>query len=82
VNGFHTENSSGTRPNPRRGINETVYRDTLALLTAIRQWRILKTVELIETPTFTKQIAGLLNDEAYGDFQSRLAANPTLGALI
>jgi hypothetical protein len=39
-------------------------------------------VELIETSTFTRQITALLSDEDYGEFQSRLAANPGLGALI
>jgi mRNA-degrading endonuclease RelE of RelBE toxin-antitoxin system len=39
-------------------------------------------VELIETSTFTKQITALLSDEEYGDFQSRLVANPGLGPLI
>ena len=39
-------------------------------------------MELIETSTFTKQIIGLLGDEEYGMFQSRLAANPQLGAVI
>ena len=39
-------------------------------------------MELIETPTFTRQITALLSDEDYGEFQSRLAANPGLGALI
>jgi hypothetical protein len=39
-------------------------------------------VELIETSTFTKQIAALLTDEEYGEFQLRLAANPQLGARI
>ena len=39
-------------------------------------------MELIETFTFTRQITGLLSDEDYGVFQSRLAANPGLGALI
>ena len=39
-------------------------------------------VELIETSAFTKQITDLLSDEEYGEFQSRLAANPQLGALI
>jgi len=39
-------------------------------------------VELIETSTFTRQITTLLSDEDYGAFQSRLAANPGLGALI
>ena len=39
-------------------------------------------MELIETSTFTKQVTALLSDEEYGEFQSRLAANPGLGALI
>jgi len=51
-------------------------------LTAIRQWRIMKRAELIETSTFTRQITALLRDEEYAEFQSRLAANPSLGALI
>ena len=42
----------------------------------------MKHVELIETSAFTRQIAALLSDEDYGAFQSRLAANPGLGALI
>jgi len=51
-------------------------------LTAIRQWRIIDQVELIETSVFARQITDLLDDEEYGEFQSRLAANPGLGALI
>lgn len=39
-------------------------------------------MELIETSTFTKQITALLSDEEYGEFQSRLAANPEIGPLI
>ena len=39
-------------------------------------------MELIETSTFTKQITALLGDEDYGEFQSRLARNPQLGALV
>jgi mRNA-degrading endonuclease RelE of RelBE toxin-antitoxin system len=39
-------------------------------------------VELIATSTFTRQITALLSDEEYGGFQSRIAANPGLGALI
>jgi len=39
-------------------------------------------VELIETSTFTRQITALLGDGDYGAFQSRLAANPGLGARI
>ena len=39
-------------------------------------------MELIETSTFTRQIAALLSDEEHREFQSRLAARPGLGALI
>jgi hypothetical protein len=39
-------------------------------------------VDLIETSTFTRQITALLRDDEFGEFQSRLAANPGLGALI
>ena len=39
-------------------------------------------MELIETSIFTRQITALLGDEEYGEFQSRIAANPELGALI
>jgi len=42
----------------------------------------MRCVELIETSTFTRQITALLDDEEYGGFQSRIAANPDLGALI
>jgi hypothetical protein len=42
----------------------------------------MRRVELIETPTFTRQITALLSDDDYGMFQSRLAGNPGLGALI
>jgi hypothetical protein len=39
-------------------------------------------VELIETSIFTRQITALLSDEEYRGFQTRIAANPALGALI
>ncbi|MGD0299082.1 MAG: type II toxin-antitoxin system RelE/ParE family toxin [Bryobacteraceae bacterium] len=39
-------------------------------------------MELIETSIFTRQIATLLSDEEYREFQSRIAANPELGAVI
>lgn len=39
-------------------------------------------MELIETSVFTRQITGLLSDGEYRGFQSRIAANPELGALI
>jgi hypothetical protein len=42
----------------------------------------MRELELIETPTFTRQIASLLDDDQYRAFQSHLAANPQLGAVI
>lgn len=39
-------------------------------------------MELIETSIFTRQITALLSDEEYRGFQSRISANPELGALI
>ena len=37
---------------------------------------------LIETPTFTRQIRGLLSDDEYAAFQSQLMANPKAGDVI
>lgn len=48
----------------------------------IRQWRKINKVELIETAVFARRIIALLDDEEYGNFQSRLAADPGVGALI
>ncbi|HEV1288156.1 MAG TPA: type II toxin-antitoxin system RelE/ParE family toxin [Bryobacteraceae bacterium] len=42
----------------------------------------MQKVELVETSIFTRQIADLLSDDEYREFQFRLAANPQLGALI
>ena len=39
-------------------------------------------VELIETPTFTRQIEVLLSDDDYARFQLQLADRPESGALI
>lgn len=39
-------------------------------------------MELIETPTFTRQISALLTDEEYREFQLYLAANPGVGVRI
>lgn len=36
----------------------------------------------IETPLFTSIIVGLLTDDAYGEFQQELAANPDAGNVI
>jgi hypothetical protein len=42
----------------------------------------LKPDGAVETATFTRQITALLGDEEYRAFQTRLAANPQLGAII
>jgi hypothetical protein len=39
-------------------------------------------VLLIETPTFTWQIKGLLSDDEYAQFQSHLVADPEAGDVI
>lgn len=39
-------------------------------------------MELVETSTFTRQIADLLSDDEYAQFQLWLAANPARGAVI
>ncbi|MFN7922635.1 MAG: type II toxin-antitoxin system RelE/ParE family toxin [Bryobacteraceae bacterium] len=39
-------------------------------------------MELIETSVFTKQITELLDDEEYRQFQTELAADPTMGPVI
>ncbi len=37
---------------------------------------------LVETPTFTRQITGLLTDDEYAEFQSQLVADPKAGDVI
>jgi hypothetical protein len=39
-------------------------------------------VEFIETPTFTRQVLTLLNDEEYRGLQNTLANDPECGTLI
>jgi hypothetical protein len=39
-------------------------------------------VVFIETPIFTQLVKAVLTDEAYGQFQRWLAANPDAGAVI
>lgn len=51
------------------------------MLTAIRHWRIMGRVELIETSSFTR-LTALLSDEEYATLQSRLVAHPDLGAVF
>ena len=39
-------------------------------------------VTFVETPLFTRLVAGYLSDEAYGELQSHLANYPRAGAVI
>jgi|SRR5664279_4170923 hypothetical protein len=39
-------------------------------------------MEFIEAPVFTRHLPGYLNDDSYGELQSRLGANPELGDLM
>ena len=39
-------------------------------------------MEFIETPTFTRQVQDLPNDEEYCDLQNTLAADPECGDLV
>jgi hypothetical protein len=39
-------------------------------------------MEFVETPTFSRQVLALLNDDEYRDLQVSLASNPTIGAVI
>jgi mRNA-degrading endonuclease RelE of RelBE toxin-antitoxin system len=51
-------------------------------LTDIRQWRTIFHVVFIETPTFTKSILKLLDDESYSALQLHLAGHPDSGDII
>jgi len=48
----------------------------------VRQWRIVRYVQFIETPIFTKQIVDLLEDADFRRFQIKLALNPEAGDVI
>ena len=39
-------------------------------------------VTFVETPLFTRLVAGYLSDEAYGELPSHLASHPHAGAVI
>lgn len=43
---------------------------------------MLSPTTLIETPTFTRLIMGLIDDEAYAAFQRHLALRPLRGVLL
>ena len=48
----------------------------------MRQWRIINSMEFIETPTFTRLILELLPDDDYRQLQTELMENPERGDLI
>lgn len=45
-------------------------------LTCMRQWRILKMMQFIETSIFTRQVISLLADDEYSQLQATLLINP------
>ena len=51
-------------------------------LTRIRLWRSLSRVVFIETPTFTKRVLQLMEDEDYSALQVYLAKHPDGGKVI
>ena len=51
-------------------------------LTCLRLWRSSLGVVFIETPTFTKRVLELLDDEQYAALQTKLARQPDAGPLI
>ncbi len=48
----------------------------------MRQWRIVKIMEFIETPIFTKLVCDLLPDDDYRLIQRALVIRPEAGAII
>ena len=52
------------------------------VLTNVRHWRSLPRVVFVETPTFTKRVLQLLEDESYAALQAYLARRPDAGDLI
>ena len=51
-------------------------------MTCLRRWRSLFRVVFIETPTFTKRVLQLMDDERYSALQVHLAKHPDAGKLI
>ena len=51
-------------------------------LTCMRQWRILKAMQFIETSIFTRQVISLLADDEYSQLQATLLINPDTGVII
>ena len=48
----------------------------------IRHWRTVRGVEFIETPTFTRLIGKLMDDDEYAKMQLALARRPDWGKVI
>ncbi len=48
----------------------------------IRQWRMMLHVEFIETPTFTRSIGKLMDDDEYAKLQLALVLRPDWGKVI
>lgn len=48
----------------------------------IRQWRIVLRVHFIETPTFTRLVVKLMDDDEYAKMQLALASRPDWGRVI
>lgn len=51
-------------------------------LTCMRQWRMLKMMQFIETSIFTRQVISLLADDEYSQLQATLLINPDTGVII
>src|SRR6266481_3188188 len=52
------------------------------VLTNLRLWRRFSRVVFVETPTFTKRVLQLMDDERYASLQVYLARRPDVGDLI
>jgi hypothetical protein len=48
----------------------------------IRQWRIVRYVEMIVTPTFTRLVGQLMDDDEYAKLQLALVLRPDWGKVI
>lgn len=51
-------------------------------MTELRLWRIVHCVVFVETPTFTKRVLQLMDDDSYASLQAHLARRPESGDLI
>ena len=66
----------------RDGQRRAVVVGGLGKVDTIRQWRIVLCVEFIETPTFTRLIGKLMDDDEYAKLQLTLALRPDWGKVI